>query len=327
MVFVRRMINFTLDDVMRRITTWHEEAIHDKERAQELKDRIGHDLKSPTNQVQMSLMMLQNAHGAQNHADLIDSLLKATRSYASGTDRMASYITRMSILNENKHEMVVVAPQDGAQSYHGAVRALEDKLPAIESLEEYGGIEALGSYAGLVQGAIDQLVYVGNREFAPKQDEYRIELDVKYLLKGMSRSLQEKNISAESHVQPLRSEHNIAGDAIYHLITNVIDHATLKQERQKYLLRIIGEDRGDAYVLKVKDDGDGIDTGRFKDPNEVFGYLETRRADEGEHHGKGLFQVKKYIEDRGGSVKAKNNPEGGATFTLILPNNNFYKSR
>lgn len=72
---------------------------------------------------------------------------------------------------------------------------------------------------------------------------------------------------------------------------------------------------GTAVAFSVRDQGTGIPPeiiGRIFDP-----FFTTKSADEGT--GLGLSIAAGIVERHHGRIEAKNNPEGGATFTVILP--------
>lgn len=71
------------------------------------------------------------------------------------------------------------------------------------------------------------------------------------------------------------------------------------------------------YEIFVRDNGIGIDNKHIKDIFSPFHRLHARLEYEGV--GMGLAICKKIVERHGGTISAENNPEGGATFKVILP--------
>ena len=77
-------------------------------------------------------------------------------------------------------------------------------------------------------------------------------------------------------------------------------------------LVITGRTDGDAVELQFLDDGPGV-----ADPARVFEAFYTTKG-VGEGTGLGLALAQRFMESFGGSISARNRPEGGACFTLRL---------
>jgi signal transduction histidine kinase len=71
----------------------------------------------------------------------------------------------------------------------------------------------------------------------------------------------------------------------------------------------------DAYAISVSDTGQGIDPA-IKD--KIFDPFFTTKPN-GKGTGLGLFLAKQIVIQHNGRIWADNNPDGGATFTVILP--------
>lgn len=110
-------------------------------------------------------------------------------------------------------------------------------------------------------------------------------------------------------------------DALEHAVDNLLGNAV---QHGAVADRSAGGDRqdggptvtvrvrtdGDDGVLTVTDDGPGI-------PDEEL--AELFEPDEGGTHGFGLYLVRTLVEQCGGDVAARNDPDRGATFEIRLP--------
>ena len=103
----------------------------------------------------------------------------------------------------------------------------------------------------------------------------------------------------------------VADVALKQVIANVLDNA---YEASPSHIRLTAVRNGDDLVLTVSDDGPGF----VPDMLEQIGkpYQSTKGRLGG---GLGLFLVVNVLRKLGGSVAARNRPEGGATVTLTLP--------
>lgn len=90
-------------------------------------------------------------------------------------------------------------------------------------------------------------------------------------------------------------------------------------DNQPHLLPLGAAVNGDtavaAYAISVRDTGSGIDPA-VKD--KIFDPFFTTKPN-GKGTGLGLFLAKQIVRQHNGRIWATNNPDGGATFTVVLP--------
>ena len=95
---------------------------------------------------------------------------------------------------------------------------------------------------------------------------------------------------------------------IFNLVLNAID-ATAKGGR----IDISARSEGDRVVVRVQDDGNGIDPNNLKS---IFQpYFTTKK----QGTGLGLFVTNKIIGEHGGEVRFESSPHQGTTFLISLP--------
>jgi len=100
---------------------------------------------------------------------------------------------------------------------------------------------------------------------------------------------------------------------ILNLILNGFDAMRDSEVGRRDLLLRTACDGTGSVTVTVHDSGSGIE---WADVGHVFDAFYTTKAD---GLGMGLAIVKSIVEAHGGRVEARNNPEGGATFSLALP--------
>ena len=95
------------------------------------------------------------------------------------------------------------------------------------------------------------------------------------------------------------------------VLSNLLSNA-LRQSSNRGRVIVSTKTEGDHVVVKVRDEGSGIDPEVYP---RLFNKFVTKSGT-----GLGLFVSKSYVEAHGGTISAENNPDGrGATFTFTLP--------
>jgi signal transduction histidine kinase len=113
----------------------------------------------------------------------------------------------------------------------------------------------------------------------------------------------------------------VVGDRrrLYHAILNLLDNA-IKFTTPGTVVTLnvdYGQGAGDAIVLRLEDEGPGIEP---SDLEHLFErHYRGKRTAGLPGFGVGLSLVRSTAAAHGGTVCAENRPEGGATFTLRLP--------
>ena len=103
-------------------------------------------------------------------------------------------------------------------------------------------------------------------------------------------------------------------DILRNLVENAISYAPEGSEIQLEAARRDGQ-----YHLRVLDEGPGIPPSALRRIFERFYRVDKARSRESGGTGLGLSIVKHLAERLGGEVHAANRPGGGASFTLVLP--------
>lgn len=134
------------------------------------------------------------------------------------------------------------------------------------------------------------------------------------------------------HETPYRGDHEIEavppaevmlvpmdGALIRQVLVNLIDNA-IKHTAPGARIRVSAEREGDRMVFRVADNGGGIAPGRLE---AIFGRFvsDDERTGAKSGMGLGLSICRAIVEAHGGTIVARNNDEGGATFEFSLPLN------
>jgi len=101
------------------------------------------------------------------------------------------------------------------------------------------------------------------------------------------------------------------------VIQNLISNGLKFNDKKIPTIHLSSEDRGTEIVLRVTDNGIGIDPKFFDRIFMIFQRLHSDEMYEGT--GVGLTIVKKIVEAHGGSVWVDSKPGEGSTFFVALP--------
>ena len=106
-------------------------------------------------------------------------------------------------------------------------------------------------------------------------------------------------------------------EEIARLLENLITNAVKFHGREKPEVDIGCEDRGDSWLLSVRDNGIGIPPDQSDRIFEPFQRLHTDSEYPGT--GIGLATCRQICERHGGSIWVTPNADGGSTFFITLP--------
>ncbi len=107
------------------------------------------------------------------------------------------------------------------------------------------------------------------------------------------------------HADPLRIE-----QIIVNLLRNALDAVRVRDDKE---IRILLVESGDAILFSIEDNGTGL-----RDPDKLFEPFYTTKKP-GEGLGLGLAISAGFAAELGGRLVARNAPDGGAVFELVLP--------
>jgi two-component system, OmpR family, sensor kinase len=118
-------------------------------------------------------------------------------------------------------------------------------------------------------------------------------------------------------------EENICGyydsDKIKQIILNLYHNAVQHTDSNNGKIEIALHVKNDCAVIKVKDDGPGIDQENLPHIFDRFYRLDSSRARANGGAGLGLAITKSIVEAHGGKIIAESNKNKGSIFTVYLP--------
>lgn len=304
-------LEFTVDDVMEELKRGQQTEGEQKTRAIE---RLNHDLKSPANGLNLAVYI-----SGYERLGLTNALTTMGEEYARSCDAMANTI-RPAPLSSGRQLALFKDPwiEEAARSYHDALQAILAYLPEVkENKPRHEKEQELHTH---LVDSIEKLAYASNSFFGNTTKEHFIDQAFHHYAKDHQALLDRHGIALDYRLESRKTEGDYVGNTLNILLNNTIDHAfPSEQEDRQVTVRGKNNDDG-TYTLSFSDNGKGIDPDHFINPDSVFGYRESTRAGEGDHHGKGLYLAKAYVEERGGTLELERTaPNEGTTFKIVIP--------
>jgi len=160
--------------------------------------------------------------------------------------------------------------------------------------------------------AILNLSRAGRREFTASP------IQLNALLTAMSKDVAHRlqEIDGEMEIAPLLE---ISSDrlALEQVFSNLIDNAIKYRSNDRPVrIRIDSEERGNFAVIRVADNGRGIDK---KDYERIFELFRRAGVQDRPGEGIGLAHVRALVRRLGGTIRVDSELGQGTTFTVILP--------
>ena len=138
---------------------------------------------------------------------------------------------------------------------------------------------------------------------------------VQDVLRLMRNDVLNRQVTVETHLAPgapvIRGDRTQLQQVVVNLVLNACD-AMANLPKSERTLRVSVEREGEEVRVRVADRGPGIAEGVL---DEVFTPFYTTKAN---GLGLGLAVCKSIIVSHGGTLRAENNPAGGATFTFTF---------
>ncbi|PJI42143.1 CHASE3 domain-containing protein [Ferrovibrio sp.] len=181
-----------------------------------------------------------------------------------------------------------------------------------EVTEALGFIKNSISKMDRLINAILGLSRAGRREFTPQP------ISLGALLTSMAKDVAHRlqEIDGEIEVGALP---DIASDrlALEQIFSNLLDNAIKYRSNDRPVrIRIDAEERGAFAVIRVADNGRGVDA---KDYERIFELFRRAGVQDRPGEGIGLAHVRTMVRRLGGTIRVDSDLGQGTTFTIILP--------
>ncbi|MBR2640481.1 MAG: HAMP domain-containing histidine kinase [Oscillospiraceae bacterium] len=162
-------------------------------------------------------------------------------------------------------------------------------------------------------GNILLLSKVDNKAIRSNVKKYRLDEQIRQSVLAFEREWDEKEIELDIDLDEIEFEGN--ENLMFHVWNNLIANAVKFNPKEGLLKIRLFKEEGNV-ICTVEDSGPGIPEDSIKHIFDKFYQSDSSHKEEG--NGLGLALVKNILTLHGGEVFAKNRPEGGAKFTVIL---------
>jgi two-component system phosphate regulon sensor histidine kinase PhoR len=201
----------------------------------------------------------------------------------------------------------------------GYVEALRDDPENVTSASRF--LDIIWRQTARMQRLVADLLRLARLD-ARQEPLERGRIDIRHLFEAVSADLapsandkgQRIVIAVPDECRELQADPAKLHDVIRNLAENAVNYSAPDTRIELSAFRANDQ----ACVLSVADHGPGIPSEDLRRVFERFYRVDPSRARPG-GTGLGLAIVKHLVELHGGTVKAANRPEGGAVFTVTLP--------
>jgi len=195
-------------------------------------------------------------------------------------------------------------------SIKGAAEILADELPQGHPKHEF--IDIMRSEISRLNHSVeDVLSYCRGRQQANQSKQESIAKIIHHVISLLETRFEEKSIALTVQADP---EDDFSTDeaAMIQVLINILLNA-VDAVGTKGRIMVEVEHNETTRVIKISDDGPGIDAGKAEDVFQSFVTFKEGGT------GLGLSISKRIIESLGGKIEIRTSPLGGALFLIALP--------
>ncbi|MFH1216703.1 MAG: ATP-binding protein [Pseudomonadota bacterium] len=198
-------------------------------------------------------------------------------------------------------------------SIKGTAEIFLDEFPPGHPKREF--VEILLKETARLNTTVEEVLrYSKNQQqcAAQKESMESVSVVLDHVLALLDNKIRKKNIRITRRISPERASMLIDGNKMSQVFINLLLNAIEAIDRGGEI-RIDGAQSGDDMRIIVSDNGPGIPP---EERDKIFTPFYSGRED---GTGLGLAISAKIVESYGGRIELAESPEGGASFTIVIP--------
>ena len=201
----------------------------------------------------------------------------------------------------------------------GYVEALREDPASPEQRRHF--LDVIDRHTGRMERLVRDLLRLArldaDQETADRQP-CDVESQFRSVAADLSTLIGQKNVHVEIAVSPDASTARFDPAKLHDALRNLIENA-VNYSPEGGRVTLAARTEGDQLALTIADEGPGLPDSDLERVFERFYRVDKSRTSSPGGTGLGLSIVRHLVELHDGRVSARNNPDRGATFTILLP--------
>lgn len=206
------------------------------------------------------------------------------------------------------------------------VATVKVAIESIQAMDPVEKKEKIKDYLGMASEEIERLELLVNKVMNTVLNEngklvyQKVYHDLNIITQETIQTLQLQNKQTEFNFYSDTENATVLGDALHlkGILFNLAENS-IKYAKDKSIITIKISSTPDHIVLTWSDNGPGIPEAYKTKIFEKFFRVPSGNIHNTKGYGLGLFYVAQVMKEHKGSIKVKNNPDTGCTFTLQFP--------
>jgi two-component system phosphate regulon sensor histidine kinase PhoR len=201
----------------------------------------------------------------------------------------------------------------------GYVEALMDDPATPEQRKKF--LDVIDRHTGRMERLVRDLLRLARldaQQEAAERHPCDVESQFKAVASDLATLIEQKKVHVDIAVNPdacvAQFDPTKLHDALRNLVENAVNYSP-----EGGRVTLAARTEGESVALTVSDEGPGLPDSDLERVFERFYRVDKSRTTDPGGTGLGLSIVRHLVELHGGRVSARNNPTGGATFTILLP--------
>lgn len=201
-----------------------------------------------------------------------------------------------------------------------AAKILKEKLEKGEIAEANQFLQLIDNEKEKLKIQIDKVLELATLEsgqYKLKKEPTNVHELIKQVVQNFEVKIQERGGNLQQNLNALSANLHLDKAHFKNVILNLLENA-LKYSNGRVEINIETQNKGNQFILGIKDKGIGIDPKHHKEVFEKFYRVPSGDLHNVKGFGLGLNYVKRIVEAHGGKIELESEAGKGATFEVYL---------